>query len=259
MIEGLAVTAAISSGSYFLNKVLGPTLNEVGLMINDPIRRAREARLSTVASKAQAILDVRGHDAQPIPHRVLVPALEGASLEDDAGMQERWATLLANAADGQRAAGISPSFPHILTQLSPLEVAILDDVLRTCETSHEPPERWPKWHVVDTSERVAAGRQEYEVAVTNLFRHQLLSSPTTSLDFAKSSSMLQTVDVDRLRPTVLGVAFGLACWSQPPVVDVDEGGEWELRSVRGVASLFRGPLSEDLDDTIQDAIDSLDS
>jgi hypothetical protein len=49
-----------------------------------------------------------------------------ASVEDDPTLQERWAALLANAANPECNSEILPSFAEILKELTPPEVRFLD-------------------------------------------------------------------------------------------------------------------------------------
>jgi hypothetical protein len=56
----------------------------------------------------------------------LVPLLEAASLQDDPTLAEKWAALLANAADPLSRLDITPVYADILRQLSSQEVKVLD-------------------------------------------------------------------------------------------------------------------------------------
>jgi hypothetical protein len=64
-----------------------------------------------------------------VPARTLVPLLDLAGLEDpeDEDMHARWAALLANASAGEAANGeVLPSFPRILSELTPIEATMLE-------------------------------------------------------------------------------------------------------------------------------------
>ncbi|HWW90436.1 MAG TPA: hypothetical protein VNY35_06635 [Solirubrobacteraceae bacterium] len=60
-----------------------------------------------------------------IQDRLLRAILEGGSLENDEGMQARWANLLANALT-ESPAEVHVAFPGILSDLTPGEAAFLD-------------------------------------------------------------------------------------------------------------------------------------
>ena len=58
------------------------------------------------------------------------PLLEGAALEDDENLSNKWAGLLASAATSNEAEHSHPSFPRILSEMSPREALILDKLYR---------------------------------------------------------------------------------------------------------------------------------
>lgn len=70
-------------------------------------------------------MDAAGIDPREIPEKIWFPALSAASLEDEETLQDKWASLLANAANAH-APGISVQFPRILANLSTREAAFLD-------------------------------------------------------------------------------------------------------------------------------------
>ena len=74
------------------------------------------------------MLNDAGRDAAAVPGRVLLPLLEAASLEDDQQLRRMWSTLLANAADSTRPGDMLPSFVSILSELSPVEALILENL-----------------------------------------------------------------------------------------------------------------------------------
>jgi hypothetical protein len=66
--------------------------------------------------------------------------LEGAAMEDDASMQERWACLLANAlTDGS--ARVTRAFPELLRRLEPSEAKALDALAGRVDFSLSPEEQ----------------------------------------------------------------------------------------------------------------------
>jgi hypothetical protein len=64
---------------------------------------------------------------------VLHPLLESASLQEDDELQERWANLLANAADPRKGSPVTPAFIAILKDLSPREVKFLDALFKAAK------------------------------------------------------------------------------------------------------------------------------
>lgn len=131
MTDGLIETAlaksteaALAPAKSFLERLLGPMADEVGLLLQDKVRGYRFKNHLRLLAKTQKMLD----DAEVKPRRVnmkvLMPLLEGVADEDDELMFNRWAALLANAALPQPK--VHPSFARILSELTPREAVVLE-------------------------------------------------------------------------------------------------------------------------------------
>jgi hypothetical protein len=86
----------------------------------------RERIVEQVWERAQEMIKEAGVPPGPVPLKTTVPLLQQASLEEDEGLQERWAALLANAASGQRFLSRMPAFINFLRDLSPDDAEVLD-------------------------------------------------------------------------------------------------------------------------------------
>lgn len=120
----------------FLAKLITPTAEAAGTTLASPIREWHRRRLE----RARALLlDAAGMVAehrkkpQPVPGRILMPILEKGSLEDDRSLRRTWSRLLASAAMPSPDVPVLAAFPHILAELTPLEVKILAYVMEECE------------------------------------------------------------------------------------------------------------------------------
>ncbi|MCF6125856.1 MULTISPECIES: hypothetical protein [Mesorhizobium] len=109
-----------------LTDIIRPISEARGLRA-DQIRLQREDVLVEIAKIARKRLDIESGQFSPIPNKVLIPALEKASLEspDDAEMMERWAELIASAATGS---GISPHLVNVLSELSSNQAGLLERI-----------------------------------------------------------------------------------------------------------------------------------
>jgi hypothetical protein len=109
--------------SRFMGTIVGSPSIEVSELVSERIRAWRFKRQIKAIQRAQEQLEEAGMDPKTVPLRTLAPLIEGASLEDDDEMVERWASLLANAAgDGD----VPPSFPNVLRELEPSDARVLD-------------------------------------------------------------------------------------------------------------------------------------
>lgn len=112
--------------SAFLEKISGPFATEVGAAFGDKAKLYRLKNAVHCIKKAKVMLEEAGIDPGQVEPKILLPLLEHASLEDGEELQDRWAALLANAANPSSDTGLSPAFIDVLRQLSPHEAAFLD-------------------------------------------------------------------------------------------------------------------------------------
>ena len=122
------IPAAIKSATEFLNKLLGPASEEVGLLLGERARTFRLRNMLKTLGKTQEMLKNASIEPKSVELRVLIPLLDGASLEDNESLSVKWAALLANATISGQAANISQIFSNILSQLSPTDALILDNM-----------------------------------------------------------------------------------------------------------------------------------
>jgi hypothetical protein len=125
--EGIA--AATEAAKGFLSKLLGPANEELGLLFQDQVKFYRFKNQLRVLSKAEAMLIKAGLAANAVPFRTLLPILENAAAEDDDSLSTKWAALLANAAAKADSPASHPSFPRILSEISPAEARFLDSLV----------------------------------------------------------------------------------------------------------------------------------
>jgi hypothetical protein len=103
---------------------LGPVRESTG-WLGDVIRAKREAHAAKVFMRATEKIKASGLPAHAVRDKVLRAVVEDGSMEDDEEMQERWATLLANAATDQEDK-IKLVYPKILAELEPKEALLLE-------------------------------------------------------------------------------------------------------------------------------------
>lgn len=107
IIETVAVTQFLTPGAK--------SLGEVAL--------ERGQRLATAA--VQLLKNV-GREPQPVEPKLLVPLVQAAALETDETLSDKWAALLANAADPAQQVAVQPGFVEVLRQLTPTDALVLD-------------------------------------------------------------------------------------------------------------------------------------
>lgn len=93
--------------------------------LGDTIRYRREAHLAKFLMKAAEKVKASELPAHAVRDKLLRAVVEDGSMEDDAGIQGRWATLLANAATDTDDK-IKLVYPKILAELEPKEALLLE-------------------------------------------------------------------------------------------------------------------------------------
>jgi hypothetical protein len=207
----------VEDARRFLRKIVDPPLEELGGLLADQVRLFRFKKQVEILEKAQKILLDKGINPRKVSLKTLVPILEEGSLEEDESMSDRWASLLATAADPSSTISVQPSFPEVLKELSPKEALILDKIFDLVISQHLPRNRWASDGATGASVKqvLRLSNEEFEIAVDNLYRLKLCSAPSVILDFTEPSGrrfQLQTKEIICL--TDFGFAFVSACHSR---------------------------------------------
>jgi hypothetical protein len=122
--EAAAAIASSSIVTDLVKKMLGPAADEVGEWGRDKIKAYRTQNATKVLEEAGRMLHEAQIEPEPVPPKILLPLLDGASLEDSEDMQKMWAALLANAASPENER-VRPGFISTLRQLSTDEAETL--------------------------------------------------------------------------------------------------------------------------------------
>lgn len=134
------IKAAAETAKNFLEKLLGPSIAELGELLADEVKFYRFKNQVRILLKAQESLRKAVVNPKKVPLKIVVPILEEGSLEEDESMSDRWASLLATAANPNSKISVQPSFPELLKELSPKEALILDKIYDLVISEHIPRE-----------------------------------------------------------------------------------------------------------------------
>ena len=128
---GAAAAELKKESDGFLKAVFGQPARALGGLLTDRINKRRHGNLIGITVEAKRRLAEAGVSPREVPLSIIHPALETASLEEEAGLQTVWANLLANAADPRQEGKVLPSFPAILKELTSRDVKFLDMLYET--------------------------------------------------------------------------------------------------------------------------------
>lgn len=193
-VSGKVIDVASEMGRFIAKITSGP-LEQASLIWEDRLKYTRAANQLKLIKKFDNLLKKRRmtKPTRTIPLSFAVPLLQAATLEEDGGLQDLWAAMLANAADECVDTQLRRAFVSILEEMTSLDVKILkligdahplDDHLKVLGggfyIGHLPDKAAPKYeHAFDGSD--PSPTKEVLLSVSNLKRLNLLET-SYSLD-----------------------------------------------------------------------------
>ena len=206
---GQAIDAAREAGGFIARFVSGPLEQGIGIF-EDRLKYMRWERQVRYMQKAQEFLHAAGlvSPTRPIPLKLAIPLMQGATLEEDDDLQDRWAALLVNAANANFKGEVRRSYITILEQLTSLDAKILDTILalpfeRTRHGGVATRELPDNAHIMENNEKdFLPPPDEVVLSLSNLARLGCIR-PTMTWGGGDNYG--------RVNPTILGKAFSDAC------------------------------------------------
>jgi len=126
---GSAIGAIENFGQFIARFINGPLEQGVGI-VEDKLKYMRWERQVRLMQRAEELMHEIGLEApsRPVPMKFAVPLLQAASLEENDSLQDRWATLLVNAANASSEVELKRVYIDILERISAVEARILETV-----------------------------------------------------------------------------------------------------------------------------------
>jgi hypothetical protein len=195
---------------------LEPVLSEAGLYVAEKIRFVRFQNSLRVLERASQLLANYGINPKAVDLKLLVPILEGAGLEDNDDLIEKWSGLLASAASGGE---VLPAFARILGELGPDEAKILD---HTADHSKRLEVMAGDVYAIDLRtlrQNTLLSMDEFSIRLLNLDRLGLVELITTG-GHRFGMKYYGDSDLDSVGLTRLGRALVQACRGPKRIKDV---------------------------------------
>jgi hypothetical protein len=123
---GKIVEKAVDPVMDLVKRLAGPAADELGLSFQDSVKVWRVKRQYRLFGKVSGYIKDAGFTPNPITLKLLLPAVECASLEEDDDLQSVWAALLANAANPEVGNKVQVAFITALKELTFREVKFLN-------------------------------------------------------------------------------------------------------------------------------------
>lgn len=207
---GKAIDVVKASGS-FVASILQKPLTELSGVLTDKIKAWRFENMLKIQDAAAKLVAQRGDSflMRPVPLSLSVPLVEAASLVEDEFLQERWAALLVNFADEGSAVAPARSFVGFLSEMSSLEVRILETIYASESvnaasvlTGGLPEHAYREGPDGSRFKEETQPSDEVALALSNLVRLGCLTC-----GFSWNGAQI----LDSVNETVLGRAFVTAC------------------------------------------------
>jgi len=123
-IKSSTIEKGLDLVKEFLDKAIGPSVEEFGQSISDNLKMRRLGNQLKNLEKAKNIAEKYNVSIKQINLKALFTYLEGVALEEDESLQEMWANLFVNYIDTNKKLTLTV-FPDILKHLSSNEVKML--------------------------------------------------------------------------------------------------------------------------------------
>ena len=165
--ENLTLTIA-----KYINKYFGGTIEQGVGIVEDKLHYIRWEKQIKLFDQANAILKSRGVETiEQIPQKLMLPLLEAATLEENDYLEEKWAKLLANAADKKRDINVKRNYISILENMTAYEFILLGAIAKhdcNVNLANYPDE------IITKTTNPEPPNNETEIAMNNLGRLGLL-------------------------------------------------------------------------------------
>ncbi|HEY4300002.1 MAG TPA: hypothetical protein VGM73_03945, partial [Candidatus Didemnitutus sp.] len=124
----LSLMTIPAASALVLQKLCSKPLSELGEILADRVRLWRFSNQISILSRAKEIADSEGLEIKPMSLKVLLPLLDGGSLEEDPNIQDLWARLLVRGSQDEHAQRGASIAAEMLKALSPLDCQVFQQV-----------------------------------------------------------------------------------------------------------------------------------
>jgi len=216
IVTGGLIVGGATASKRFIDGLIGPSADAAGAWVRDRIALIMGQNVEAVAKRAQRMVEDSGRPAEEVPLKQLIPILQGAALEKDALLQDRWAALLANAATASGNSELSAVFAEILGRLRPIDAQILDILV---DAGVQPTQRGGMLRGTLEERLAGVHSEELELSLSVLGREGLVESQPKRI---YAGSLSESDPEDAFRVTSVATRFVRAC--RPPVRRVTDTG-----------------------------------
>ena len=126
-ITSTAIEKGIDLAKDFLGKLILPSIEETGLVLQDKVTLWRFNNQVKMLNKAQLICLKNNIKPKTISLKLRCPLLDYTGLEENEILQDKWASLLTNMIDSEQNIE-NHVFPYLLSQISLDEFNLVEEI-----------------------------------------------------------------------------------------------------------------------------------
>jgi len=126
-LEVPALDNLVDLAKGFIQGLMQPSINELGLFAADNIKGWRTNNMIRIVANAEKKLKAKGLKTKQVDLKVLAPMLEDCSRGDDEYLQDKWSNLLANIAQEDSKID-TPLFSNILRDMSHNDAKLFEKI-----------------------------------------------------------------------------------------------------------------------------------
>jgi hypothetical protein len=207
--QELEIEASKDEVEGFFQAIVPDFVRNAGGILSDNVRYWRWQNQISILQKVKEKVETSGLTKHQIPLKVLIPIIEHSSLEEEEKLQEKWSNMLANAITNK--VSISPNFVAILSELSPTEVQVLDQLHKESASETDYTKRRELQFSRDAIQKIfALDIKSVDLIVENLYRLGLCQPPAgDGIKVGQYKFTLRTTEIFEF--TSLGFEFVSAC------------------------------------------------
>jgi len=168
---------AANAAKEFLQKVITPPLEEIGLLFADKVKYWRLKNQINILIKAEDYLKQKGIKTRKVNIKVMAPMLEEISMEEEDSMQTRWAALMANTVSEGSTINTT-LYSHILGQMTRSDAELFDIIAYACTTVRKNEQisvTVKEYTTIHADQLMHINRDAY-VVIDNLLRLRLIKA-----------------------------------------------------------------------------------
>lgn len=212
----------------FFTRACGDIVEDTFGIFADKVRAYRTKKQLEFVTEIENDCRMRGFVIEKkIPLRLAWPIVVHGAEEDNESLRNMWKRLFVNALDPSQASEIRKAFVSILQDLEPLDVILLDKLVKTT-VFERTTTQYPAVTAKNVSQALVLDIRDVEAALDNLDRQGLASKYPLSGGVISDSSW--TFGKGGYRCTELGLRLWCACSEEARSLELAREAQSKYRS-----------------------------